>query len=291
MTQNLAWIAQLELAAHFGLNLKNKSIERSVEMTIFYFTSTGNCLAVAKKIGGLSQSGSKLISIPQVIDKDNLSYKDDVIGLIYPIYGFGLPKMVRKFLNKVQWQANYVFAIGTYGNLPGASARNVQRLAKKHGLTLDYSETLLMVDNYLPGYDINNQIAKLTEKKTEENLAWIIENVGNHTRLKAKATLLWRMLTAMLKSGEKLMMNGKQGQSYIINNNCIKCGICAKVCPSGNISVSARVTFSDKCEGCLGCVHLCPQNAIHLKSEQSTKRWLHPDVSLKEIIAANNRTQ
>lgn len=35
-------------------------------MTIFYFTSTGNCLAVAKSIAS-SENVATLISIPQVI--------------------------------------------------------------------------------------------------------------------------------------------------------------------------------------------------------------------------------
>jgi len=33
------------------------------------------------------------------------------------------------------------------------------------------------------------------------------------------------------------------------------------------------------------------QNAIHLKNERSAKRWINPEVSLNEIIEANNRTQ
>jgi flavodoxin len=46
-------------------------------MTIFYFTDTGNSFAIAKAIGGI------LISVPQVIDSDNLHFKDDAIGLVF----------------------------------------------------------------------------------------------------------------------------------------------------------------------------------------------------------------
>ena len=99
-------------------------------MTIFYFTSTGNCLSVAKKIGS---GNAKLISIPQVIGKPDLSFADDVIGVIFPIYGFGLPKMVKSFLETAKLQGSYMFSIGTYGNLPGACMMNVQKLARQHG--------------------------------------------------------------------------------------------------------------------------------------------------------------
>lgn len=48
-------------------------------MTVFYFTGTGNSLAAAKRIGG------EFNSIPQVVDGNDLHYKDDVIGIVFPI--------------------------------------------------------------------------------------------------------------------------------------------------------------------------------------------------------------
>lgn len=255
-------------------------------MTIFYFTSTGNCLAVAKKIGN---GKTKLISIPQVVSKPDLAFADDVIGVVFPIYGFGLPKMVKKFLETAKLQGSYMFAIGTYGNLPGACMMNVQRLAELHGYKFDYAESLLMVDNYLPGFNINDQIAKLPEKRVDENLARIIADIQNRKTLDATVGIGWRVMTAMIKRGENLLVNGKQGQRYEVNQNCNHCGTCSKVCPAGNITVSDHVIFADQCEGCLGCVHLCPKNAIHLRHEKNAVRWCNPDVSLKEMISANNR--
>ena len=75
---------------------------------------------------------------------------------------------------------------------------------------------------------------------------------------------------------------------YIVTDACIQCG-CAKVCPSDNISVTDRVTFGDRCEGCYGCVHNCPQNALHLKKEKSSVRFRNGEVSLNELIQANNK--
>jgi MinD superfamily P-loop ATPase len=64
----------------------------------------------------------------------------------------------------------------------------------------------------------------------------------------------------------------KNAQSYMVNDRCVKCGVCAKVCPAKNIAVTDKVRFSDHCEACLACVHLCAQNAIHLKNERIGKR-------------------
>ncbi|MDR1465485.1 MAG: EFR1 family ferrodoxin [Oscillospiraceae bacterium] len=258
-------------------------------MTIFYFTATGNSLAAAKAIGK-GVENAKLISIPQIINQPDLSYQDDVIGLVYPIYGFGLPKMVRRFLENVSWEADYTFAVGTYGNEAGAAARNVQRLAQTLGLRLDCSTTLLMVDNYLPGYEMGKQIATLPQKHVEEHLAQIIAGVRARKANQASANLVRRAMTAVIKGGEPLAMRGAQAQGYLVSESCTQCGACAKICPAGNISVGESVRFGDRCEWCLGCVHLCPQNAIHLKNERSAARWRNPEVTLSEIIAANRQT-
>jgi ferredoxin len=280
-------------------------------MTIFYFTSTGNCLAAAKKIGGekanrisipqvvngadLSFEARKvggekanIISIPQVVNSADLSFCDEVIGVVFPIYGFGLPKMVKKFLETAKFNADYMFAVGTYGNLAGACMYNVQKLAKERGYKFDYAKSLLTVDNYLPAFEISKQIAKLPEKKTDENLAQIADDINGCKPLEATASRRLRMLTAVIRGGEKFATKARL-KNYTVNESCIKCGVCEKICPSGNISVGDKVLFGDKCEFCLGCVHLCPQNAIHLKNERSGKRWINPNVTLREIIAANNQ--
>lgn len=254
-------------------------------MIIFYFTSTGNSLAVAKRIGG------NLISIPQLMHLQNLKYKDDAIGIVFPIYSLEPPKMVSQFLEKVKLEADYIFAIGTYGKLSGAAMFNLQKQAEKIGFGFDYTASLLMVDNFLPVYDIDNQIAQLPKKRTEEMTAKIVEDIHNRKHTQAAASLGIRALNNILRILDNEASIGKQAQSYIINEDCNRCSVCAKVCPTGNITITDRPQFNSQCIACEACVHQCPQNAIHMKRERSSKRWRNPEVSLKEIIEANNLTK
>ena len=219
-------------------------------MTIFYFTSTGNCLYVAKRIGG------SLYSIPQLMQSKKFKFEDDTIGLIYPTYGFGMPNIVRRFLEQISWQAEYTFAVATYGNKTGAVLHNLEQIAARYGKRFNYMTTLLMVDNYLPNYKVEDQIAKLPEKKTEECLTQIIEDIKVRKENKQSATFSEKLSTAIIQAGAKALMNGKNAQKYIVNGNCTKCGICSKVCPTANIEVKDKVIFLDRCEACLGCVHL-----------------------------------
>ncbi|MDR2939245.1 MAG: 4Fe-4S dicluster domain-containing protein [Clostridiales bacterium] len=249
-------------------------------MTIFFFSATGNSLAVAKQFGG------NLISIPQVINDSKTQYKDDVIGLVFPIYSTAPPKMVSGFLNKITLEADYTFAIGTYGNMDGACMYNVQKLAQKRGYRFDYANSLLMLDNYLPVFEIEAEIQKMPKKRVEEKTAKIAADIKNRIKLQAKASILMRALASILKVFTSALEGAK---GYIVNSGCTKCGTCEKVCPAKNIEVKGKVHFGGHCEACLACVHLCPKNAIHLKNEKSGKRWRNPDVSLSELIKANNR--
>jgi len=249
-------------------------------MTVFYFTSTGNCLAVAKRIGGT------LISIPQVVDSNAIHYKDDVIGIVFPIYGFKTPKMVAKFLDKVKIEADYTFAIGTYGNMPGAAMMNLQRQAVKNGYRFDYANHLLMVDNFLPIFEMDAQRKKLPKKNVEENLSIILDDIKNRRHKQMSAGIATRILTKIIAAGT---IRNDYHKRFSVNEKCNKCDVCAKVCPAGNIAVGDCVSFGGKCEGCLACAHLCLQNAIQLKGQRSEKRWRNPEVSLNEMIEANNR--
>jgi ferredoxin len=168
--------------------------------------------------------------------------------------------------------------------------RNTQIFAAEHGNRIDYVESLLMVDNYLPGFDIKNEVVKLPEKNTDENLSRIIADISARKKLNAKATIGQRFLAALVQTVLKGIMKDTQAQSYIVSDSCNKCGTCAKICPADNITLKDKVSFGDRCEWCLGCVHLCPKNAIHLKNEKSAERWRNPDVTLAEIIKSNDRT-
>ena len=78
-------------------------------MKICYFTATGNCLYVARKIGGT------LLSIPQLMRQDSIEITDDAVGIVCPVYAVEMPMMVRDFIAKAKIHTDYFFLIYTYG--------------------------------------------------------------------------------------------------------------------------------------------------------------------------------
>ncbi len=78
-------------------------------MTICYFTASGNCLYVARRIGGT------LLSIPQLMRQEKIEIVDDAVGIVCPVYAVELPFMIVDFMKKADIKTDYFFFILTCG--------------------------------------------------------------------------------------------------------------------------------------------------------------------------------
>ena len=253
-------------------------------MKIFYFTATGNSLYVAKRIGG------ELYSIPQMLKAGRCEFDDEAIGFVFPCYGLGLPRLVIDFIQKGQFQAGYFFAVMTYGNMAAAGLSHLERVGGAAGIKFNYTNEILMVDNYLPLFKIEDQLKKEDSKKIEEQLDRIVNEIKARQK---KLTRKWVGAVAFSKviydffSRRQFDAGDKR---FIVQDNCNNCTICEKVCPKSNIKVDRNPIFLHKCDGCYACIHHCPQLAIHLKAERSKARFINQHVKLQEVIAANNQS-
>ncbi len=50
-----------------------------------------------------------------------------------------------------------------------------------------------------------------------------------------------------------------------LSKSCIKCGRCAKNCPSGCIDLEAKTIDNERCVRCMSCISSCPTGAIALQ--------------------------
>ena len=253
-------------------------------MKIFYFTATGNSLYVAKKLGG------ELISIPKALKNNTLTFEDEKIGIIFPCYGLAAPKIVREFIEKVTLKSPYIFTIMTYGNMVANGSGWFTKYAKKHNINIDYANSLLMIDNYLPMFDIENQ--KLKEKNIDYNLNKLINDINNNTKKIHSGTSTDALLTNSVNLFFNMLPNFNSPKSFLVNDDCIFCETCVRVCPRHNISIDKekgiKPTYGTSCEFCLSCINLCPKKAIKLKKEKnSNARFKNEHVTVKEIIDSN----
>jgi ferredoxin len=68
-------------------------------------------------------------------------------------------------------------------------------------------------------------------------------------------------------------------------DTCILCGTCARICPTGVVTVSEAVkTEKEGCISCTACVKNCPTGARHWGEEGVKKmaEWLHTNYSARK---------
>ncbi|OOM81982.1 ferredoxin-2 [Clostridium puniceum] len=250
-------------------------------MKILYFTATGNNLYVAKRIG------SEYYSIPKLIKEERFEFEDEQIGIIFPVYGLGVPEIIEAFLNKVKLKSKYIFAVISYGKFSGSAASRLEEIGKRNGIEFSYINEILMVDNYLPVYDIKNEIQKEPKKLIEENLENIITDINKQKKYIRKNSSIRKFFSKYLP---KIFENNHAfDNNFYLDNGCIGCGVCTKVCPINNIKlVNKKPAYQGNCMKCLACINHCPKNVIRLKGERSKIRFINQNITLNEIINANN---
>lgn len=283
-----------------GASALTSCIEGRKKRVVLYFTGTGNCLYVARQLAGKE---GEILSIPQLMRKKQFEIEADEIGLVYPIYGHMPPNMVREFIKKAQLKAEYKFAVLTYGMRKCNAVEIWDGISRKAGNVFDYIGTIVMVDNWLPNFDMNEQMK--IDKHIPENLAKITSDLSNRRRWHEPVTQEEReqhegfMSLSGLDPEVGFLM--KADRSFRVTDDCIHCGICTYVCPRGNYELTGQgVKMQGDCEFCFACIQNCPQRAIQFKKNEDgtwpdgseknpNARYRNENVSLMDLKLANNQ--
>jgi len=253
-------------------------------MKTLFFSATGNSLYVAKKLAG------EITSIPQLDRAGIYEIEDDVIGIVSPVYSLNLPLLVRRYLKKAKFKADYIFGVLTYGNLSGAATNQLLKALEANGNKLHYAADLLMVDNFLPRFKMEDEIAKSPQKNIDTHLAQIKRDVESRTHSMPHQNILGRMLSTIFSSAISPKRINTTDTKFSVTDKCNSCGTCALVCPVSNVVVEKRPRFLHRCESCFSCIHNCPNGAIQMKTQRSEARFRNENVTLKELIEANEQS-
>ena len=252
---------------------------------VFYFTATGNSLYVAKQLD------SHPVSIAQAIHDKNKTYRADSIGIVCPVYGHEMPELVKDFLKAAAFETDYFFILLTYGNRHGGAAELAKNYAEQVGLHPSYINVILMVDNFLPGFDMDQQ--RQLDKKVDEQIVQIKADISARKQAISPVTETDRAAHQEFLARMENMGADVFHDLYRITDDCIGCEICTRVCPKKCFHVENQKSIWDKtgCISCMACIHACPMRAIQLKMPEKNPmaRYRNENISLCEIVDANNQ--
>lgn len=253
---------------------------------LYYFTGTGNSLAVAKKIEQ-KINGFSLVPIHDAIKQPLPSYSN-LIGISFPVYAYRPPHIVATFLRRLKKEGigKYIFVIANSGGGPGNVLSHVKRMLKSKKLQAGFS--LHMPFNYLPfgNVPLPSEQRKLYThaEKRINTIAEIIENrqthfdpVRNVFRTYIHPGIVYTLAYPTIPTMDK---------KFWTDEGCNGCTTCGKVCPVQNIRMhDNKPTWLHHCEQCYACVHWCPVSSIQWGDKTTgKKRYHHPEIKLKELL-------
>ena len=266
---------------------------------IFYFSGTGNSKWAAKTLA--LETGDTLVSIPEVTNSD-CSFtleKDEHVGFIFPIHGWRVPNIVKEFLTKLTIKTlgedtshvkHYCFCLVTAGDSIGKAMERFQQQLKSvtvnDALSLKAVCSLIMPESYvgLPGMDVDTKEKELEKKELASKQLKEFSNILKQRPHKDSNHIWgWNQLIRgpipSFFSGpvggffERFLITDKP--FHVDSRRCVKCGICANVCPVGDIKgglgYEPEWLHNNKCLTCFSCYHHCPHHAIEFGKRTQKK--------------------
>lgn len=254
---------------------------------ILYFTGTGNTLDVAKKIAlGISDNIQETILLRISANMENIDFSQyDRIGIFVPTYMGSLPLMVKEFLQKVNISnESYVYSVVTCGGMEASTHSQIRKILKKKGNIVSANFTFI--------YPANNQTSypPATDEQSKEIIKknnYEIKEAIDIIRLKQKKSYKSNPIMEMLAKAASVTFKPRTSdKEFWIEDTCIGCGICTKVCPANNIKlIDNTPQWQHHCERCTACLQLCPKQAIQFKeNSKNWGRYCNPEVSINELI-------
>ena len=237
--------------------------------------------------------------------------ENERLGFVFPVHGWRVPKLVREFISKMKIQREpiqrepsdataenkakaedslknrpFAYCVCTAGDSIGLTIENLNEVISLNpslqalGITeISSSYSLIMPESYigLPFMDVDPKEREIRKKENAaQELAVVCEEIFDRkegiSRL-VKGPIPWFFTKVVGGFFEKVLITDKR--FHVEKDRCVKCSICANVCPVGDIKGGHGeypVWLHHKdCLTCFTCYHHCPHHAIEFGRQTQKK--------------------
>ncbi|MFT4005960.1 MAG: EFR1 family ferrodoxin [Lacrimispora sp.] len=258
-----------------------------MSISIYYFTGTGNSLKISKELASRFDD-AQIIPMTAAIRAGAIEGSDTIV-LVFPVYMYGLPRIVGYFIKKFsnQMKNKYIAALAVNGGTVAGTLLSLKRQLKAKGLDLSAGFSVKTPSNFIVEFTVEeDEIVRIFEEseKKVDAIASVIKSgaapeieKGTKKDCIVKTDLLNRCLAPLIPVMDT---------TFKTTSACIGCGICTKVCPVNNITLkNGAPKWHHRCQQCFACINNCPCDAIeYMKLSVGKKRYHNPYIKLEELM-------
>lgn len=244
---------------------------------IHYFTGTGNTYHAVKLLSNILQQNGCQINYKNMEEaqkQQSISY--DLHVFAFPVYGFGMPAIVKSYLRDLEPTANVSACILSIGGVTGLSGSILDsafegdalimasKLLRRKGYSVKLTELLGYPENWTqvnnpPNEETQAIINEAVDKRIPAIADMLMSGAQNLRSIPIVPYILSKLVNfAYSRIGRRVL-----GKLFVTDGNCNGCGKCSRICPVHNIKIKRSTPqWGWRCEGCQRCINACSSSAV-----------------------------
>jgi ferredoxin len=262
---------------------------------LYWFSGSGNSLIAAIALAERFRELGLNVELRAMEDRDPCELDPSaVFGLVFPTHCFTLPDIVREYAEQLpQVERVPAFMVTTAGVTTGGGVCGpLKRILTEKGFICHGSKVLLMPDSFFAF--IHGRLARTMVRAAVRRVQTFADRLmagQTHWRRIPVVTDLWATwMRRLFACRDRFAPRFRYPRVVARSKTCTQCGLCAKHCPVGALSLisleEANPEHEDcerklvrrntnpvksppepglQCTLCLRCVAVCPTNAMRLR--------------------------
>ena len=260
---------------------------------IFYFSGTGNSLWAARRLSRVLGQAEPVAVADELRRHPSGDCVYELGGgecliLVFPVHSWGPAELMLRFVSRLSirdYAGQKVYAVCTCGDTCGWTDRILGEALRKRGLSLAGCWSVRMPNNYIlmKGFGVDaDDVREAKLAAAPAAVDAVAEAIrahegGVHLTVGSRPWLKSRIINPLFR---RFLAGPDSRTKYHVADTCIGCGLCARVCPTGTVTMKdGRPEWGRGCVQCTACINRCPVRAVEYGGITQTQgRYHHPDL-------------